>query len=131
MSATEKPRAQVVMERYWEEVNNQGKLELIRELCADPITRHDPENVTTLTHDEQIARVRFGMEEMNVKISNVLVHADDRTVTGIWNMTMVADGKDMKMCGIEVFQLDDDGRLAHCWNTPYTEGHWGPLGAGG
>jgi hypothetical protein len=31
-----KPKAQVVMERYWEEVNNQGNLELIRELCANP-----------------------------------------------------------------------------------------------
>ena len=38
-TASDKPRAQIVMERYWEEVNNQGKLELIRELCANPITR--------------------------------------------------------------------------------------------
>ena len=125
MSAESKPRAQVVMERYWEEVNNQAKFELIRELCADPITRHDPEKTTELTHDEQIARVKFGVEQMGVKISNVIVHADDTSVTGVWNMTMRADGKDVKMCGIEVFQLDADGRLAHCWNTPYAEGHWG------
>ena len=121
-----KPKAQVVMERYWEEVNNQAKLELIRELCADPITRHDPGGKTTeLTHDEQIARVKFGIEQMNVKVTNEIVHADEKTVTGVWNMTMVADGKDVEMCGIEVFQLDEDGRLAHCWNTPYAEGQWG------
>ena len=30
-----KPAAQVLLERYWEEVNNQGRLELIRELCSD------------------------------------------------------------------------------------------------
>ena len=119
-----KPRAQVVMERYWEEVNNQGTLELIRELCADPITRHDPGKTTELTHDEQIARVQFGIEKMNVKISNVIVHADERTVTGVWNMTMTTDGKDVAMCGIEVFQLDEEGRLAHCWNAPYAEGHY-------
>lgn len=121
-----KPKAQVVMERYWEEVNNQAKLELVRELCADPITRHDPGGKTTeLTHDEQIARVKLGIEQMSVKIINEIVHADDKTVTGVWNMTMVVDGKDVEMCGIEVFQLDDDDRLAHCWNAPYAEGHWG------
>ncbi len=52
MSTETKPRAQLVMERYWEEVNNQGQLELIRELCADPITRHDPGKITQLSHDE-------------------------------------------------------------------------------
>ncbi len=125
-AASDKPRAQVVMERYWEEVNNQGKLELIRELCANPITRHDPgEKTTELTHDEQIARVEFGIEKMGVKITNVIVHADDTTVTGVWNMTMKVEGKDVAMCGIEVFQLDADGRLADCWNAPYGEGHWG------
>ena len=125
MSESTKPRAQVIMERYWEEVNNQGEFELIRELCANPITRHDAEKTTELTHDEQIARVEFGVAKMGVKISNVIVHADDTTVTGVWNMTMKADGKDVKMSGIEVFQLDSSGRLAHCWNTPYAEGHWG------
>ena len=73
-----KPRAQVVMERYWEEVNNQGKLELIRELCADPITRHDPEKVTQLSHDEQITRVQFGIEKMNVE--SVSLSADGKSV---------------------------------------------------
>ena len=125
MSESTKPRAQVIMERYWEEVNNQGEFELIRELCANPITRHDAGKTTELTHDEQIARVEFGVAKMGVKISNVIVHADDTTVTGVWNMTMKADGKDVKMSGIEVFQLDSSGRLAHCWNTPYAEGHWG------
>ena len=125
MSVGQKPRAQRVMERYWEEVNNRGNFELIRGLCADPITRHDPGKIATLTHEEQIARVRFGVEQMNVKISNVLVHADEVTVTGVWNMTMQSEGKEIAMCGIEVFRLDEDGRLAHCWNTPYAEGHWG------
>lgn len=54
------------MERYGDEVNNDGKL-------------------TELSHEEQIERVRGG---------------------------------------IEVFQIED-GRLAHCWNTPYGQGHWG------
>ena len=42
---------------YWEEVWNNGNLELIREICASPIVRHDANEVTSLTHDQQIARV--------------------------------------------------------------------------
>jgi hypothetical protein len=119
-----KPGAQTLLERYWDEVNNEGKLELIRELCADPITRHDPEGKTTqLTHDEQIARVKFGLDEMGIVIERVITHADETWVTSVWNM--VATKKDdMKMCGIEVFKVED-GRLAHCWNTPYGNGAWG------
>ena len=44
MSENRKSRAQIVMERYWEEVNNQGQVELIRELCADP--RENPSDLT-------------------------------------------------------------------------------------
>jgi len=125
MSASnQKPEAQRLLERYWDEVNNQGHLELIRELCADPITRHDPEGTTTtLDHDEQIARVRFGIDEMGVKIDRVITHANDEFVTSVWNMVMTRkDG--LAMCGIEVFQVEE-GRLAHCWNTPYAQGSWG------
>ena len=122
MRPMSKPHAQVVLERYWDEVNNQGKLELIRELCADPIVRHDPGKRTELTHDEQIARVKFGLDEMGVHITRVVTHASEDMVTSVWNMTSTRN-PDMKLCGIEVFKLED-GRLAHCWNTPYAEGEW-------
>lgn len=124
MNATaEKPGAQILLERYWEEVNNQAQVERVRELCADPITRHDPDGkITLLSHDEQIARIRFGLDEMGVVIERVVTHANEEYVTSVWNLVMTKkDGQ--KMCGIEVFQVVD-GRLAHCWNTPYAEGHW-------
>ena len=38
---SEKSQAQILLERYWEEASNQGNYELVRELCADPIIRHD------------------------------------------------------------------------------------------
>ena len=63
-----KPQAQTLLERYWDECNNRAQFESIREVCADPITRHDPGKTQTLSHDEQIARVRFGVEEMGVWI---------------------------------------------------------------
>ena len=119
-----KPEAQVLLERYWDEVNNQGKLELIREVCADPIIRHDPEGQTTkLSHDEQIERVRGGLEQMGVVIERVITHADDTYVTSVWNM-VATKANNLEMCGIEVFKVEN-GRLAECWNTPYGKGSWG------
>jgi hypothetical protein len=119
-----KPIAQLLLERYWDEVNNEGRVELIREICADPIVRHDPKGETTKrSHDEQIARVRFGLDEMGVHIERVITHATDEWVTSVWNMKMTKKD-DLAMCGIEVFQVED-GRLAHCWNAPYGEGNWG------
>ena len=118
------PLAETLLIRYWDEVNNEGKLELIREICADPIVRHDPEGQTTeLSHDEQIARVKMGLETMGVHIDRVITHANDEWVTSVWNMRSTKD-ENIKMCGIEVFQVVD-GRLAHCWNTPYGKGFWG------
>jgi hypothetical protein len=120
---TGKPAAQILLERYWDEASNQGNVELVRELCADPITRHDPEKTTELTHDEQIARLQFGIDKMGVQISRVLVHANEEYATSVWNVSSTTD-ENLKLCGIEVFRVEN-GRLVECWNTPYAQGHWG------
>ena len=118
-----KPAAQILLERYWEDCSNQGDVELVRELCADPIIRHDPGSETPLSHDDQIARLKVGIE-MGIKIDRVVTHANDEWVTSVWNMYSERDDIDgMSMCGIEVFKVAD-GVLAEAWNTPYAEGHW-------
>jgi hypothetical protein len=117
-----KPAAQILLERYWEECSNQGNVELVRELCADPIIRHDPGSETQLSHQDQIDRLKLGME-MGIKIERVITHADDEWATSVWNMNSETGVEGMKMCGIEVFKVEN-GVLAHCWNTPYAEGHW-------
>jgi len=117
-----KPAAQILLERYWEECSNQGNVELVRELCADPIIRHDPGSETQLSHQDQIDRLKLGME-MGIKIERVITHADDEWATSVWNMDSETGVEGMKMCGIEVFKVEN-GVLAHCWNTPYAEGHW-------
>ena len=121
-----KPAAQILLERYWEECSNQGNVELVRELCADPIVRHDPGGETALSHQDQIDRLKIGME-MGIKIERVITHADDERATSVWNMDSETGVEGMKMCGIEVFRVEN-GVLAHCWNTPYAEGHWSPYG---
>ena len=121
---SEKSQAQILLERYWEEASNQGNYELVRELCADPIIRHDVDGgVTKLSHDEQIARVKMGVEDFGVHIDRIINHADDTNVTSIWE-TKSAKDENMNLCGIEVFKVEN-GRLAHCWNAPYGKGKWG------
>ena len=53
-----KPDAKILLERYWEECSNEGNVELVRELCADPLIRHDPGKETPLSHQEQIDRMQ-------------------------------------------------------------------------
>ncbi|MEL7209025.1 MAG: hypothetical protein AAGK32_12485, partial [Actinomycetota bacterium] len=101
----DKPAAQVLLERYWDEVSNEGNHELLRELCADPITRHDPGSVSTLSHDEQIERLKVG-QDMGIVIERVVTHADHEWVTSVWNMHSEAGIEEMTMCGIEVFKVE-------------------------
>lgn len=119
-----KSKAQILLERYWEEASNQGNYELVRELCANPIVRHEPDGKTIeLTHDEQIARVKMGREDFGVIIERKITHANDTYVTSVWE-TKSAKDDNMNLCGIEVFKVED-GKLAHCWNAPYGTGKWG------
>ena len=116
------PAAQILLERYWEECSNQGNVELVRELCADPIIRHDPGSETELSHQDQIDRLRLG-NEMGIKIDRVITHANDEWVTSVWNMHSEHGVEGMTLCGIEVFRVEDSV-LTHAWNTPYAEGQW-------
>lgn len=114
-----------LIEIYWDEVYNNGRTELIREVCADPIIRHDPESVTPLSHDEQIERVERSLR-IKPYFTHRVLHADDRWVTSVWNMDSM-EGKGVKLCGIEVFEAED-GRFTRCWNSTYMKGFWGEDG---
>lgn len=118
--ATRTPRE--LIELYWDRVYNEGEVELVRELCADPIIRHDPDYITPLSHDEQIERIERSLKARPFFTHEVL-HADDRFVTSVWNMVSRA-GREMKLCGIEVFEAQD-GRFIRCWNSTYMKGFWG------
>ena len=116
---------QELIELYWDEVWNKGNVELIRELCADPIVRHDPGKVTLLSHDQQIERVRGRVEKIKPQFTHEILTADDRHVTSVWNMTAQSE-KVPFMCGIETFRAKD-GRFTDCWNPPYGYALWGEV----
>jgi hypothetical protein len=114
-----------LIEIYWDEVYNNGRTELIREVCADPIIRHDPESITPLSHDEQIERVERSLR-VKPYFTHRVLHADERFVTSVWNME-ARNGSGVKLCGIEVFEAED-GRFTRCWNSTYMKGFWGEDG---
>jgi hypothetical protein len=62
-------------------------------------------------------------EDVGIHIERIITHADDTYVTSIWEITSEKD-ESLQLCGIEVFKVED-GKLAHCWNTPYGNGKWG------
>lgn len=115
-----------LIELYWTEVWNNRNVEMIRELCADPIIRHDPGSVTALSLEDQIARVRQQSEHAAPYFEHEVLHADDRFVTSVWNMH-TRMGARVELCGIEVFEAEN-GKFTHCWNSSYTPGRWGRVG---
>jgi Phosphotransferase enzyme family/SnoaL-like domain len=115
-----------LIELYWTEVWNNRNVEMIRELCADPIIRHDAGSVTALSLEDQIARVRQQSERAAPFFEHEVLHADDRFVTSVWNMH-TRNGERVELCGIEVFEAEN-GKFTHCWNSTYTPGRWGRVG---
>jgi hypothetical protein len=110
---------------YWDRVYNNKEVELVREICADPIIRHDPETAAPLSHDEQIERINRSLE-LGPYFTHHVLHADDHFVTSVWNMVS-RDGRNIALCGIEVFRAEE-GRFTDCWNSTYMKGHWGETG---
>lgn len=111
-----------LIELYWEEVWNKGHVELIREICADPMTRHEAGQMSRLSHDEQIARVRKTVEAIRPHFTHEVLVGDDRHVSSVWNMRAQSDRYPF-MSGIETFRAEN-GRLTECWNPPYGFEPW-------
>lgn len=112
-----------LIELYWEEVWNRGNVELIREICADPMIRHYPGKSVTLDHDAQVERVRKLVAEMQPHFTHVALVADGDYASSVWNMTSPFE-KYAKLSSIETFRIRD-GRLWQTWNATNAWDHWG------
>ncbi|MDG2004724.1 MAG: hypothetical protein P8J20_15490 [Novosphingobium sp.] len=111
-----------LIELYWAEVYNNANYELIREICADPMVRHYPGKTLSLSHEEQIERVRKNVEAIKPRFTHEVLVCDDTYASSAWNMFAVSD-KFPEMCSIETFKVVD-GRLAECWNGEYGYSLW-------
>ena len=108
---------------YVEEVWNKGNVEFVREICADPMVRHEAGKRVELSHDQQVERLRKTLSSHTPRFTSEFLVADDTHVVTVWNMTSASE-KFPRMCGMEVFRVRD-GRLAECWNHPHAFDHWG------
>src|SRR4051812_48343939 len=95
-----------LIEIYWDEIWNKRRVELIREICADPIIRHDAGSTTALSHEEQMSRVRQQVGAICPHFTHEVLNYDDRHVTSVWNMTSATDSN-IRICGIETFRAED------------------------
>ena len=111
-----------IVDIYLRTIWNEGQAELVRTYCADPVTRHDANGVTRLSHEEQIARISSQYEELRPIFTDVVLSGDDTHVTTVWNATGKKPG--WGLCGIEVFRVSD-GRITDVWNSTYMDGAWG------
>lgn len=115
-----------VVKLYIHEVWNKGRTELLPELCAERVIRHDANTVTVLELDEQIARIRHNFEDLRPTFEPIIFTGDHEIITLVWNVT----GRDpnWKWCGIEIFRVQH-GKIVEVWNSPYVDGRWSQEGA--
>ena len=123
--------ADEVVTRYTREVWSAGKVDMVRELCADPVTRHEAGSVRQLSHDEQVARVAAVLARATPSFDNIIQASDGTFVTAVYQLALTLppeEGSDAPRhkdgCGIEVFKVVD-GRIAEVWNHPMMDGAWG------
>ncbi|WP_354701648.1 hypothetical protein DSM112329_01974 [Paraconexibacter sp. AEG42_29] len=109
-----------VVTRYLEEIYHQGDVDLVREVCGDPLVRHDPGARSELSHDEQIARIRGDLEKHEPRFTWEVLAGDGRDAVLVWNC---ARSSGQTLSGIEVFRVVD-GRITDVWNATYSEEPW-------
>ncbi|MCF7548664.1 nuclear transport factor 2 family protein [Pseudonocardia sp. WMMC193] len=110
-----------VVRRYLDEIYHEGLVDVVREICADPVVRHDPGSIRTLTHREQMDRIRADLPQWNPWFEAAVLAGDDTHAVLVWNAT--GRTAERTLSGIEVFRVVD-GRITDVWNTPYSTEHW-------
>lgn len=110
-----------VVQRYLEEIYHQGAVETVREICADPVVRHDPGGRTELSHDDQIARINADLPQWQPHFTSEVLAGDDDYAVLVW--TARGRTAERLLSGIEVFRVGD-GRITDVWNAPYSTAPW-------
>ena len=111
-----------LIDLYWFEVWNKGNVELIREICGDPMIRHTTGPIELLSHDQQIERVGKNVIGLTPRFTHEVLCADETYASSVWNMFSESE-RLPRMSGIETFKVGN-GRLVECWNPPYGYALW-------
>ena len=117
---THRPPVEVVR-RYLDEIYHQGRVEVVREICGDPLVRHDPGSTTSLSHQQQIDRIAADLPAWQPWFTHEVLAGDAEHAVLVWNAT--GRTAERTLSGIEVFRVAD-GRITDVWNAPYATEHW-------
>ena len=121
MTGQPSPTPVDVVRRYLEEVYHQGRAELIRELTADPLVRHDPGATVEHSHQRQIDRIHAELPGWRPLFTAEVLTGDAEFATLVWTAT--GRDSDRTLSGIEVFRVRD-GRITEVWNAAYSTQPW-------
>lgn len=110
-----------VVRRYLEEIYHAGDVEVVREITADGVVRHEPGGTRTLDHEAQIARILADLPQWQPHFTAELLAGDDEYAVLVW--TARGRTADRVLSGIEVFGVRD-GRITDVWNAPYATSPW-------
>ncbi|WP_290713899.1 hypothetical protein [Gordonia sp. UBA5067] len=113
--------AVAVVRRYLFELYNDGNVDVVNEICGEPLARHSADGIVTLTRAEQIARIEKDLAAHDPKFTVVTLFGDDSHASLTWNAKRLATGEEL--CGIEIFQVSE-GLITDVWNSNYFEGSW-------
>lgn len=119
--------AREVVELYNHVVWNERDFALAEELMGDTVIRHDVGEVTTLTHDEAVARIvdHWAMfESIRFDLLLVVVGDDGEHVAIVYQSPIKGkDGTGIDIGSMEIFRVVD-GRITEVWNCGYKQGIW-------
>ena len=119
--ATPDRRPAGVVRRYLDEIYHDGRVETVREICADPVIRHDPGCRTELGHEQQIERISVDLPQWHPYFTAEVLAGDDEHAVLVW--TARGRSSERLLTGIEVFRVAE-GRITDVWNMPYSTEPW-------
>ena len=125
--------------RVLDEAFNQGRLEVLDEVCSPDVVSHDPaepEDVRGIeAHKERVAGYRAAMSDLRVEAEDVFASGD--RVAMRWTVTgtndgelqgIPATGKKVEFTGISIDRFDADGKIAETWDSWDNAGFMAQLG---
>lgn len=124
--------------RFYEEVVNQGKIELIDELVSPDVVEH--EEFPGLGGDRESVKqffkmfrnafpdVRFTVEDLIEEGDKVVSRATMRGTHKGEFMDIAATGKSVEVALIDILRIDSDGKVAEHWGLTDTAAMMQQLG---
>ena len=125
--------------RVTEEAFNEGRLEVIDELCSPDIVTHDPAEPEDLhgtdVLKERCQRYRTAMSDLEVTFEDIFA-TEDR-VAARWTARGTNDGelagmpptgKRMEITGNSIDRFDSDGKIVETWDNWDNAGFMQQLG---